>query len=47
MFISPMLAPLASKARFTSCLSARVMPDSGSGSSDEPPPEIRHSNTSS
>ncbi len=42
-FISAMVAPLASIARLTACLSSSVRPGSGSGSSAEPPPEIRHS----
>jgi len=47
VFISLMVAPLASSARLTSCLSCRLNPGSGKGSSEEPPPEIRHSTTSS
>jgi hypothetical protein len=46
-FISLMLAPDASSARFTSCLSSSVMPGRGSGSSEEPPPDIRHNTVSS
>ena len=46
-FISLMLAPLASRARLSACLSPSVSPGSASGSSDEPPPEIRHSTRSS
>ena len=46
-FISPMLAPERSNCWLISCLSASVMPSSGSGSKDEPPPEIRHSTVSS
>jgi hypothetical protein len=37
-FISPIAAPLASRARFIACSSASVSPGGGSGSSDEPPP---------
>ena len=39
VFISEMLAPEASSARLRSCLSARVKPSVGSGSSADPPPE--------
>ena len=46
-FISLMVAPLASSARLTACLSRSVRPSSGSGSRAEPPPEIRHSTVSS
>lgn len=47
VFISPILAPLASKARLMACLSCKVMPGSGKGSRAEPPPEISASTTSS
>ncbi len=40
-FISVIVAPLASRARLTACLSASVMPPAGSVMSAEPPPEIR------
>ena len=40
-FISPIVAPEASNARVTSCLSASVSPGAGSASNAEPPPEIR------
>jgi hypothetical protein len=46
-FISEMLAPLASSARLMACLCSSVTPSSGSDSSAEPPPEIRHITTSS
>ena len=46
-FISPMVAPERSSARFSACLSASVRPAAGIGSSAEPPPEIRHSTRSS
>ena len=41
-----MVAPLASSARLSACLCSSVMPGCGSGSSAEPPPEIRHSTIS-
>ena len=43
VFISTMLAPERSKARLTSCLSARDRPGAGRASSAEAPPEIRQS----
>jgi hypothetical protein len=41
VFIAPMGAPLASRARLTACLSASVRPGMGRLSRAEPPPEIR------
>ena len=46
LFISPMVAPLASRAWLMRCLSASVRPSPGSVSSAEPPPETRHSTRS-
>ena len=40
-FISPMLAPLRSRAWLSARLSASVMPGRGKGSSAEPPPDHR------
>ena len=45
-FISPIVAPDASSARLSCCLSASVAPAGGSESSAEPPPEIRQSTRS-
>ncbi len=46
-FISVIVAPLASSARFTACLSASVSPSAGKASSADPPPEISASTRSS
>src|SRR5215211_6814429 len=46
-FISLIPAPDLRSARLTACLSDSVSPSIGSGSSEEPPPEIRHSTKSS
>ena len=46
-FISPIVAPDLSRLRLMACLSSSVKPSIGMGSSEEPPPEIRHSTKSS
>ena len=40
-FISEIVAPLASSARFTACFSSMLMPGAGRDSSVEPTPEIK------
>ena len=46
-FISAIVAPEASKARFTACLSASAIPAAGSAMRADAPPEISASTRSS